>query len=78
MTKEDRRNEDAKNALGRAYCHWKNYVNIMDGLFSGAEMQRTKDFRNWHVHDAAVLKEYTDLGGDANQVCDIVSSGLPR
>ena len=72
------KNDDAKIALGKADCHWKNYVAIMDGMFTGAEMQRTKDFENWHVHDAAVTKEYTDLGGDANQACDIVLSGLPR
>jgi len=60
------RNEDAKIALGKAVGFWKNYTNIMDGMFIGAVMLRTKDFKNWHVHDAAVTKEYTDLGGHAN------------
>jgi len=39
----------------------------MDGMFIGADMLRTRDFKNWHVHDAAVTKEYTDLGGDADE-----------
>jgi hypothetical protein len=70
------RNEDAKIALGKADCHWKNYVNIMDGMFTGVQMQRTRDFENWHVHDAAVTKEYTDLGGDAGHAC--VEAQIPQ
>ena len=53
----------AKTAMGNAVGHWKNYVTIMDSLFHGADMMRTKDFKDWHVHDAAVLKEFTKLGG---------------
>jgi len=60
------RNEDAKIALGKADRYWKNYTNIMDGMFIGANMLRSKNFKNWHVHDVAVTQEYTDLGGDAN------------
>jgi hypothetical protein len=60
------RNEDARTALGKAEGHWKNYTRIMDGMFIGADMLRTRDFEDWHVHDAAVAKEYADLGGDAN------------
>ena len=60
------RNEDAKTALDKADGFWKKYVNIMDGMFIGADMLRTRDFENWHVHDATVTKEYTDLGGDPN------------
>jgi len=69
MAKAANRNEDAKIALGKADCHWKNYTNIMDGMFIGANMLRSRDFTNWHVHDAAVTKEYTDLGGDADHPC---------
>jgi hypothetical protein len=38
----------------------------MDRMFTGADMLRTQNFEDWHVHDAAVAKEYADLGGDAN------------
>ena len=47
-------------------CFWKDDTKIMDGMFIGADMLKSRDFKNWHVHDAAVTKEYTDLGGDAN------------
>lgn len=62
--KAAKRNEEAKVALGKAVHHWKNYTNIMEGMFIGADMLRTKDFENWHVHDDNVMKEYTDLGGE--------------
>ena len=58
--------EDARTALGKAEGHWKNYTQIMDGIFIGADMLRTRDFENWHVHDEAITKEYTDLGRDPN------------
>ncbi len=61
--KAAQRDEDAKIALGKAVDHWKKYAKIMDGMFIGADMLRTRDFDNWHVHDEAVMKEYTDLGG---------------
>ena len=47
-------------------CFWKDDTNIMDEMFIGVNMLRSKSFKNWHVHDAAVTKEYSDLGGDAN------------
>ncbi|QDU89003.1 hypothetical protein Pla175_23880 [Pirellulimonas nuda] len=59
-------NHAATAGLGKAVRYWNRYVNLMDGMFTGAGMQRTRGFRDWHVHDAAVMKEYTDLGGDPN------------
>ena len=59
------RNKDARTALGKAEGHWKNYTRIMDGMFIGADMLRTRDFKNWHVHDSAVSREYSALGGNA-------------
>ncbi|WP_146599216.1 hypothetical protein [Novipirellula aureliae] len=58
------RNEDARTALGKAEGHWKNYTRIMDGMFIGADMLRTRNFEDWHVHDAAVSREYSVLAGD--------------
>ena len=55
--------DEAKTAMGKAVGHWQNYVTIMDSMFHGADMMRSKDFKDWHVHDAAVLKEFTELGG---------------
>ncbi|MGJ8640310.1 MAG: hypothetical protein ACSHYA_13055 [Opitutaceae bacterium] len=57
-------NKDAaKSAMGKAVEHWREYVTIMDSLFYGADMMRSRNFKDWHVHDGAVLKEYTELGG---------------
>ena len=35
----------------------------MDSMFTGMTMQRSSELPDWRTHDAAVLKEYTDLGG---------------
>nr|WP_309691778.1 hypothetical protein [Armatimonas sp.] len=55
--------EKAKGSLGTAYFWWMKYSSLMDSLFTGMEMQRSQQLPNWHTHDEAVLKEYTDLGG---------------
>ena len=53
----------ARNSLGEAYCWWMYYSNLMDDMYTGMDMARTKDLADWHAHDKLVLKEYTDLGG---------------
>ncbi|MDF7808678.1 hypothetical protein P4E94_14605 [Pontiellaceae bacterium B12219] len=58
----------AQIAMGKAVGCWRQYVAIMDSQFYGSNMQRVRNFKNWHVHDAAVLKEYTDLGGNADDL----------
>ena len=62
--------EEARDALGTAYCWWMKYSNLMDSMFTGMKMQRTANLSDWHVHDKAVLKEYTDLGGKDIPVCE--------
>jgi len=47
------------------------YTNLMDANFKGMSCQRTSHFATWHQHDAAVLKEYTDLGGSEIPNCDM-------
>jgi hypothetical protein len=59
----------ARDALGTAYCWWMKYSNLMDSLFTGMKMQRTKDLPHWHTHDQSVLKEFTDLGGKGTPTC---------
>ena len=54
---------DAKDALGIAYCWWMKYTNLMDAMYTGMAMTRTKDIDNFHIYDGAVLKEFSDLGG---------------
>jgi len=60
---------EAKNAMGTAYCWWKKYTNLMDANYKGMSCQRSAHFATWHQHDAAVLKEYTDLGGTGSPIC---------
>ena len=62
-------NEKAMISLGDAYCWWMDYSNLMDELYTGMEMARTKDLPDWHVHDESVLREYTDLGGTGIPLC---------
>jgi hypothetical protein len=54
---------EAKYAMGTACCWWMKYTNLMDANYKGMSCQRSFAFETWHQHDAAVLKEYTDLGG---------------
>jgi len=53
----------ARDAMGKAYRNWIAYTTIMDGLYRGVSMQRNHSFKNWHDHDADVLKDFVDLGG---------------
>jgi len=61
--------EKARNALGTAYCWWMKYSNLMDSMYTGMKMQRTRDFPDWHAHDKSVLKDYTDVGGNGIPSC---------
>jgi hypothetical protein len=62
--------EKARDALGTAYCWWMKYSALMDSMFTGMKMQRTQELPDWRVHDAAVLKEFTDLGGTGTPSCE--------
>jgi hypothetical protein len=55
--------EKARVALGTAYAWWVQYSALMDSMFKGMQMQRSDRLPHWRVHDEAVLKEYTTLGG---------------
>jgi hypothetical protein len=50
------------------------YSNLMDSMFTGMKMQRTKNLPDWHAHDKSVLKEYTDLGGVGFPSCEEISN----
>lgn len=55
--------ENAKNAMGIAFCWWMNYANIMDSMYKGMDLQRVKNLPDWHAQDQSVFKEFNDLGG---------------
>ncbi len=63
---------NAKTVLGKAYCWWMHYSNIMDAMYTGMGMQRVMDFPDWHAHDQFVLQEYTDLGGIGVPQCETI------
>ncbi|MGL5019846.1 MAG: hypothetical protein ACRDBP_17050 [Luteolibacter sp.] len=56
--------EEAKVAAGKGYKWWIKYSTLMDSMFTGMTMQRSDELPDWRAHDKAVLKEYTDLGGE--------------
>jgi hypothetical protein len=64
-----KKNSEAKEAMGVAYCWWIKYTNLMDANFKGMSCQRSATFTTWHEHDDDVLKEYTDLGGIGTPNC---------
>jgi hypothetical protein len=55
--------EKAKQAMGKAYCAWRRYTDLMDALYIGVDMQRNRSFTDWHAYDKVVLRDYHDLGG---------------
>ncbi len=55
--------EKAQMAMGKAYCWWMTYTNLMEKTYNAMDMQRVKNLISWRMYDDAVLKEYTDLGG---------------
>lgn len=55
--------DNARDAMGKAYCWWINYANSMDAMYI-TDLFRCYDLRpDWHFADSLNLKEYTDLGG---------------
>jgi len=55
--------EQAKQAMGDAYVAWRRYTALMDSLYIGVDLQRNRDFTDWHAYDRTVLQDYLDLGG---------------
>ncbi|TWU30676.1 hypothetical protein [Novipirellula artificiosorum] len=55
--------EKAKQSMGKAYCAWRRYTDIMDALYIGVDLQRNRSFPDWHAYDEVVLQQYYDLGG---------------
>jgi len=61
--------EKAKQAMGKAYCVWRRYADLMDSLYIGVDMQRNRSFPDWHAYDKTVLQHYHDLGGTGEPDC---------
>ena len=64
---------EAKVALGEAYCWWIRYTDLMNSMYTGMKMTRSKEITNFKMYDSAALKEYTDLGGVGTPNCTVLS-----
>jgi len=71
LYKEQNKNSEAQFEIGTAYCYWKTYADLMDGMYTGADMQRVDDFPDWHSVDDNALKDYTDAGGSGTPNCSV-------
>ena len=69
MYLEQEKRDQAKGAMGTAYCFWKKYTTIMDEQYIGVKLQRNLDFTSWHDHDSDALKDYLNLGGMGEPGC---------
>ena len=67
--KKAKQTENAKEAMGKAYCWWMTYVNSMDSMYIGNKFRTVDISPNWHFADSLQLKEYTDLGGVGIPFC---------
>jgi hypothetical protein len=46
------------------------YSSLMDSMYHGMTMARSSPLPDWHAHDKAVLKEYSDFGGKGIPSCE--------
>jgi hypothetical protein len=60
--------DSAIAAMGTAYCHWISYTRAMEEMYE-PDTVREVTLSSWKFGDAAVLKEYTDLGGTGTPKC---------
>jgi len=59
----------ARDEMAKAYCSWMNYKNLMESTYYADDFRNISISPNWNFGDAAVLKEYTDLGGVGKPMC---------
>lgn len=53
----------ARDEMGLAYGRWMQYSRSMEGTYHPDSFRNLKITPDWKFADAAVLKEFTDLGG---------------
>ena len=62
--------EQAREEMAKAYCWWMSYSRSMDATYKPDSFRNLAIAPDWKYADAAVLKEYTDLGGKGIPDCD--------
>jgi len=55
--------DKAREELGKAYCWWMAYSRSMEDTYHADSFRNLSIAPDWKFADAAVLKEYADLGG---------------
>lgn len=55
--------EKAREEMGQAYTWWISYSHSMDSTYHADSFRNMEITPDWKFVDAAVLKEFTDLGG---------------
>ena len=62
--------DDARVEMGMAYCAWMSYSRSMDQTYHPDSFRNLAISPDWKYADAAVLKEYMDLGGEGVPDCE--------
>jgi len=60
---EQDKSAEARGHLIAAVAQWKQYADIMDAHYIGADMQRNFHFKSWHQLDPKVQGDLTAVGG---------------
>lgn len=60
----------AREEMGKAYCWWMAYSRSMEATYHPDSFRNLAIAPDWKYADAAVLKEYTDLGGTGIPDCN--------
>lgn len=63
----------ARDEMGMAYCRWISYTRSMEEDYIGTSFRNMNILPDWKYADAAVLKDYTDLGGIGVPICGDIS-----
>ena len=59
----------AREEMAKAYCWWMSYSRSMEATYKPDSFRNLAIAPDWKYADAAVLKEYTDLGGKGVPDC---------
>jgi len=62
-------NDNARVEMGKAYGRWMSYSRAMEATYHPDSFRNLEIAPDWTYADAAVLKEYTDLGGEGIPEC---------
>jgi len=68
--KKAKKTELAREEMATAYCWWMAYSRSMEATYKPDSFRNLAIAPDWKYADAAVLKEYTDLGGKGIPDCN--------